>query len=211
MSLRTKKESYSDWASLGFSGDENTGVHSTAADTVSLRGGGTDLVAADSTGTFISGGIRLGHNTPGAASSYRSFVKKVTDIAENTATDILTVTAPNVALSGLVKLTILATMSGVSTTYESSRCATGNVVVTRVAGAAVVGAASTLAQTQIATSAGGATITLAYGVSSVTGAVGASNSFTIQVTVDASAGSPTHSVMVLVEVFNMETGGITVA
>lgn len=44
MSLRTKKETVSGYATYGFASDENTGIHSAAADHIALRAGGVDVL-----------------------------------------------------------------------------------------------------------------------------------------------------------------------
>jgi len=44
MSLRTKKETTSGYATYGFANDENTGLHSAAADHIALRVGGVDVL-----------------------------------------------------------------------------------------------------------------------------------------------------------------------
>lgn len=113
--------------------------------------------------------------------SWPAFVKK-TGIADNTATSILRVYCPNANVSIGIKLDLLGRLGTGTDVYESSRCAVGMVVAARKPGVAVVPAAATLVLAQIATTSGGGTLTLAYGVSSVTGGVTAENYFDIQVT-----------------------------
>lgn len=153
--------------------------------------------------------IFLGGAAGGALSSHRMLFRK-TGIADNTATDILTITVPNANHAASIRLTFLSS-NGSTDEKESSRVAEGLVVLARTTGANVVPAAAALALTQIATVSGGATHTLAYAVSSVTGAVGAVNTFTITVTIDDSGNVGSNQVMVLAELMNSEASGVTMA
>ncbi len=157
---------------------------------------------------YISGRYYLGGS--GTATSTSRFVKKVTGIADNTATDVLTVTIPNANHAAAIKLTFLSS-NGSTDAFESSRVATGEIVVARTTGVVTVTTAVAIANAAIATVAAGATHTLAYNVSAVTGAAGASNSFTIQVTIDDSGNLGSNQVVVLAELINAEATGITIS
>lgn len=145
-----------------------------------------------------------------AATACRKLVKKVTGIADNTATDVLTVTIPNANHAAVVRLLLLSS-NGSTDAFESSRTASGSVVIARTTGANAVAAASAIDAAQIATVSGGATHTLAYGVSAISGAVGATNTFTIQVTIDDSGNLGSNQVVVFAELLNAESTGITIA
>ena len=71
--------------------------------------------------------------------------------------------------------------------------------------------AAALADAAIATVSGGATHTLAYDLSTITGAVGATNTFTIRVTIDDSGNTGSNQVVVYAELFNAEATGVTIA
>jgi hypothetical protein len=150
----------------------------------------------------------------GLANSVQLFYAKKTGIADNTATDLLTVTVPNATQSAYLVL-FLVSANGSTDAFESTRGAIGTIPIARTAGANVVATANALIGTGIATVAAGATHTLAYAVGSVTGAVGASNSFPVTVTVDDSAGTGSNQVIVLALLINSEgsstTRGITLA
>jgi len=146
----------------------------------------------------------------GSATAARVFTKKVTGIGDNTATDVLTVTVPNANHAATIRLLFLSSNGG-SDAFESSRTATGAVVVARVTGLNAVATAATLTHEAIATVAAGATHTLAYGVSAISGAVGAVNTFTVQVTINDSGNTASNQVVVFAEVLNAEASGITVA
>ncbi len=148
----------------------------------------------------------------GAATSMNRMLFKKTGIADNTATDILTITVPNAAHAAMVKVTMLSS-NGSTDAFESSRCAEGLVVLTRIAGDVVVPVAATLALAQIATDAtgGAATHTLAYAVSTITGAGNAVNTFTITVTINDTGNLGSNQVVVLAELVNAEASGVTMA
>jgi hypothetical protein len=150
----------------------------------------------------------------GLANSGILFNTKKTGIADNTATDVITVTVPNATQSGTLWL-FLTSANGSTDAFESTRGAFGSIEIARTAGANVVATANALTNTGIATVAGGATHTLAYGVSAITGAVGATNTFTVQVTIDDSGNLGSNQVIVWAFLVNSEgsttTRGITLA
>jgi hypothetical protein len=164
-------------------------------------------IATSSTPQFTA--LQLG-GASGAATSLRQVTKKVTGIADNTATDILTVTVPNGNHAACVRLQLLSS-NGSTDAFESSRCAVGQVVVARTTGLNAVATAATLTLTAIATVAAGATHTLAYDLSSISGAVGATNTFTIRVTIDDSGNLGSNQVVVFAELLNAEATGVTIA
>lgn len=145
-----------------------------------------------------------------AATTLRGITKKVTGIADNTATDVLTVTVPNANHAAAIRLTLLSS-NGSTDAFESSRTAQGLVVLARTTGANVVATAAALSDAAIATVSGGATHTLAYDLSSIVGAVGAVNTFTIRVTIDDSGNTGGSQVVLFAELLNAEATGITLA
>jgi hypothetical protein len=149
--------------------------------------------------------------TPGSVTQAIKRIFKKTAIADNTATSIITVTVPNGNHSAAVRMTLLAALGTGTDTFESSRVADGSVVIARQTGANVVAAAATLTLAQIATVSGGGTLTLAYGVSSVTGAVGATNTFDIQVTLVKTGTITDLQCVIVAELVNAEASGVTMA
>lgn len=184
-----------------------------------------DVATGDSL-YLVSGGIGAAHiettsgsitatrwNTGGlaaAATTSQKIIKKVTGIADNTATAVLTVTVPNANHAAGILLSFVSS-NGSTDAFESTRVAQGFVVLARTAGANVVPAAATLTLAQIATVSGGATHTLAYAVSAVTGAVGDPNTFTVNVTIDDSGNLGSNQVVVMAEIINAEATGVTIA
>lgn len=147
----------------------------------------------------------------GGAGWTGTLVARKTGIANNTATDIITVTVPNGNHNAAIFLDIMAHLGTGTDASESTRVATGVITICRQTGATTVAVASTLAQTAIATSAGGGTLTLAYGVSAISGAVGATNTFTIQVTLVVTGTITDHVCMMFARSLNSYASGITMA
>lgn len=147
----------------------------------------------------------------GAATSKNQLLIKKTAIADNTATDLITVTVPDGNHAAAIRLTLLASLGTGTDTFESSRCAEGMVVLARKTGVNVVAAVATLALAQIATVATGGTLTLDYDLGSVSGAVGATNTFTIRATLVATGTITDLQCVVLAELINAEASGVTIA
>lgn len=193
-------------ATLGFNND--TFFVRDAANSLALRDGTnaqTFIVGAAGAATAT-----ISLNKAASAISATKTIKKVTGIADNTATDVLTVTIPNANHAAAIKVTFL-TSNGSTDAFESSRVATGHVVVARTTGANAVATAAAIDDAAIATVAAGATHLLTYGVSAISGGAGATNTFTIQVTIDDSGNLGSNQAVVLAEVINGESTGITIA
>lgn len=146
--------------------------------------------------------------TPGAATQSLTIINKKTAIADNTATSIFTVTCPNATHTFAVQVTYLAAVNNAGA-LDSARIANGYFVFSRVAGAALVGAAVAITDATIATS-GSATLTLAHGLAAVSGAVGATNTMDIQVTL-VKTGGTNHQIVAVANIINSEATGATIA
>lgn len=142
----------------------------------------------------------------GAANSVSRIVVRKNAIVDAAATAVLKFTCPNTAQGAVCKVTILAQVND----QESVRCAEGMVVLSRVANSNLVGAVATLELAAIATG-DTITLTLAYDLDSVSGAAGASNTIDMRVTLDLSGSSQVGEVIVVAEIINAESTGITVA
>lgn len=184
--------------------------------TASLLWEGRSRVGSPSDGTirFTDNGqttfSSLEYGPSASATSVKRLLKKVTGLADNTATDVLTVTIPNANHAAGVKLSFLSS-NGSTDAFESSRVAEGFVVLARTAGVATVAGVAALDLAQIATVGGGATHTLAYGVSAITGDADATQTFTVQVTVNDSGNVGSNQVVVVAELINAEATGVTIA
>jgi hypothetical protein len=135
------------------------------------------------------------------------FQGKKTNLADNTATDIIKVYVPNANAAFAVKVTLLAVMNGSTDDHESARVGSLTWVGIRQTGANLVTAASTIAATDIATTSGGGTITLACDVSSVSGAATAENTAGLAVTVAKTGTITDHTVCYMVEIID-EVGNV---
>lgn len=148
--------------------------------------------------------------TPGAAGQAITIINRKTAIVDNTATSIFTVTCPNTDQAAVVEIVLLATVKKTAGgTLESSRVAVGYIVFDRTTGAALVGTATALTNTGIATS-GTDTLTAAYSLGVVAGAVGVANTIDIKVTLVGS-GTDSHQIVALATIINSEASGMTIA
>lgn len=160
-------------------------------------------------GTFFTASTYR-NGAAGDALMKQDMLVKKTGIADNVATTVLTVTIPNANHAAWIELHFFSSNGGASA-FASSRIARSAIVVARTTGANAVATAIALANPAIATVAAGATHTLALTVGAVSGAVGAANTFDIQVTIDDSAGSGSNQCITYVELTNSESSGITIA
>lgn len=150
-------------------------------------------------------------NRPAYAGNLSTLTGVKTGIANNTATSIIRVTVPNSSQNASIQLDLMGWLGAGTDTSESTRYAFGAIVLARTAGVATVAAAATLASAQIATLAGGGTLTLAYGVSSISGAVGVDQTFDIQVTMVVTGTITDHSCMWAAQLMNGKDTGVTIA
>lgn len=163
-------------------------------------------------GDFTISGAENQGGAAGAATTYQRMIKKVTGIADNSATTVLTATVPNANHACAIRLMFLSS-NGSTDAFESNRAANGLVVIERITGQSAVTTAAAIADGVIATSGAGgsATHTLAY--SAVANAEGASGTETvsIKVTIDDSGNLGSNQVVVVAELINSEATGVTLA
>ncbi len=148
---------------------------------------------------------------PGYAGNNSTLSGIKTGIANNTATSIIRVTVPNSNQNAAIELSLVGWLGTGTDISESTRYAFGAIVLARTTGVAPVAAAATLASAQIATVASGGTLTLAYGVSSISGAVGVTQTFDIQVTLVVTGTITDHSCMFDAKLLNGKDTGVTMA
>lgn len=148
--------------------------------------------------------------TVGGANSLRRLLVKKTGIADNVATSVITVTVPNGNQSANIKLRLMPA-TGSTDAFESSRIAEADVLIARTPGVDTVKTDIALGVAGIATVAAGATLTLAYATTAVAGAIGATQTFDIQVTLNDSGNVGGNQIMVLAELMNSEANGVTMA
>ncbi len=147
----------------------------------------------------------------GAAGSCSLFVVRKTGIADNAATAVLTVTVPNGNHNAGIFLDIVAHLGTGTDASESTRVGSGVIAIARKTGEATVATGPALSLAGIATTAGGGTLTLAYDTSAMTGAVGATQTFTIRVTLVATGTITDHTAVIAGRLVNSAASGVTVA
>lgn len=179
-----------------------------------IKAGATPAANLDQFGVVASTVSNLLANAaPGfALSTSIPATKSVTGIADATPTDVLTVTIPNGVVNADIRVTLLASLGagGAIGAGEASQTITYNISVTRTAGVNAVTNVSTAFGSAKNAVAGANTITATLGASSVAGAVGAVNTFTIQATITKGGGSSANHVAALrYEVFNLFDSGAT--
>lgn len=180
---------------------------------LSVTGGDSNIglkLSPKGTGQLLLNSVDVQMNgAAGAAMSKQTLLKVTTAIPDATATAIATVTVPNGNHSAVIRIIVAATLTGADA-YESTRVVEYQIVLARVTGANVVAAISAAIGGQIATVAGGATLTTSLDLSSITGAVGAVNTFTIRVTNTGSVAQ-VSKVVAHIELINAEASGVSVA
>ena len=151
----------------------------------------------------------LGGTAANAATTVTAKIKKVSAIADNTATTILTVTIPNANHAAAVSLRFI-TSNGSTDAFETTRVAQGTIVISRITGADTVASASVIDHEGIASS-GVNTHTLAYSITAMTGAASATQTFNIQVTINDNGNTGGNQCVVYYELLNAEATGVTIA
>lgn len=140
--------------------------------------------------------------------------KRVTGIANATGTAVLTITIPNAAHSAQLYIEVCGSLGagGAIGANEASATNAYTITLARTAGVNAVAAISTAVGSSAAAVAGAATVTCTAALSAVSGAVGASNTFTVNVTISRSGGSSTnHTCLVYAKLMNANATGITIA
>lgn len=149
--------------------------------------------------------------TYGNSSTAQKKVKTVTGIANAVATDIFTVTIPNAAHSAGITVTSMCYLGAGDAIGANQSVAqvSQSFVLTRTVGTTVLANNSSQFGNTSANGANTITVALAFGATS--GAVGATQTKPIQVTVSRSAGSSTnHVCLSTAEIINANASGITI-
>lgn len=150
----------------------------------------------------------------GGAGAAAITTKSVAALADATASTILNVVIPNAAHSANVLVRVVGSLGagGAIGANEASASNSYIVTVTRTAGVNAVAAISSAFASAASNVAGAATVTATVDLGSVSGAVGASNTIPIRVTITKSGGSSaSHTCQVFAEVLNANATGVTVS
>jgi hypothetical protein len=155
-----------------------------------------------------------GNGQDAGAQTQVNISKLITGMADATFVDLFTVTVPNSAQAATIEITLMGSLGagGAVGAFESSNGAFGLVTVARTAGVATVAVAAALTSSAVASVAGANNAAVAYQVSAITGANGATQTFTIQAKVTKSLGaSANHQVLAIAGLLNSQGSGVTIA
>jgi hypothetical protein len=158
---------------------------------------------------MADGSFEWGSGGSGGESSLATLIVRKTGIADNTATDVLRITVPNVNGAAFLSCRTMASTGGANA-FEGTRVAYQSIAVNRVAGAAAFGNVGTAALAGSAD--GGDQLTsINLTLEAVAGAVTATNTFDVQVTVVDSSSAGAIKACFIFELLNSEAGGVTMA
>ena len=153
---------------------------------------------------LANGGAISQGNVEGAAGSHTRLTVRKTSIADNTATDIVTITVPNANHAAAIRVFGLANFDNCN--YAQSFSFEGSLA--RGAGSPTDKAFSSVTTTENA----GITpnFTIAAAGSANTGGNSATQTFDLQLTIDTSDGSSSNAT-IMIELINFNDSGITMA
>lgn len=222
----------------GTSSGANAGLYFPSATTMAWVSGGTELTRFGSSGILnvaigVTGGtvtaadvsmfrgganswvFGSGNSFGGGAATRVETNKAVTGIANNTATDVFTVTVPNAAHSASIEVVHTCSLGagGAIGANEATAATAYLVSIARTAGVnAVATIGTSLGTSGSAAVSGAATITVTGDLSSISGAAGATNTFTVRATVARGSGSSTnHTCMSTATLRNANASGVTIS
>jgi hypothetical protein len=191
----------------------DAGIVSFGARSVVRSGADGSIQLSNQANTSFSSLIYGGTGSGGALTSNR-IQKNVVSIADNTFTDVFTVTIPNAAHSGSIEIRLTGTKgAGDAEGAAGSTSSTIYLIsIQRTAGATTTVAISAASPTIATTIAAGNAVATTAQCSAMSGAVGAQQTFTIQVKIARAAGASTnHTCFAIAELANANATGITIA
>lgn len=151
---------------------------------------------------------------PGAALTTAYVRGSASAIADNVATTIATITVPNAVATATIRLTAQGALGagGAIGAGEAMASNSWNIVLARTAGVNVVAQISAAYGADAANVAGAATCTAVVTLGAVAGAVGATNTVPVQITIVKSGGaSDNHTATWEAVVLNASATGVTIA
>lgn len=140
--------------------------------------------------------------------------KAVQGIGNNSATAILTITVPNADHGARVSVKITGALGsgGAVGSEEAVGTISYDIAIARKTGVNAAAGISTAYGSATAAVAGATTITVTAALSAVSGAVGAVNTFTVNVTIARGGGSSdNHRCVIQAEVHNIKGTGVTLS
>lgn len=171
----------------------------TTLDSAILRGGASNSLQYGASGSDATARIQIN--------------KSITGIQDATPTATFTITIPNGEHSAILSVTLNGALGagGAIGADEASATVTYDITITRVAGVNAVAVASVAYGAAAANVAGAATMLIAAAVSAIAGAVGATNTFTVDVTITKVGGaSNNHTCLCYGRLSNANASGITI-
>jgi hypothetical protein len=198
-------------SSTSITGSLVVGNGSTTANNVGIGEGNVNI----GSGLAVGGSVTIGGSTStgGAVTTARRLIKSVTAFTDATPKDLVTVSIPNGAHSAVVTIQILGSIGagGAIGANEASASISYTFTLARRAGIATVVNASSAYGSSQASVAGGTSITITAAASSISGAVGVTQTFTIQGTITKGGGSSdNHTAVVIAELANANASGVTI-
>lgn len=226
--------------SVSFTNSANSGLLSVAGSTFSASAGNTDLWTAVANMVRTSSNIGIGwasgasqstsgdtmlwrasagsilYNSATSATTQTSRTdgqKATASIGNAAATTVATITVPNAAHSASVFVRVTGSIGagGAIGANEASATNCYIITITRTAGVNSVVAISSAFGAAASNVAGGTTVTATLTVTTASGAVGATNTHDIQVTISRGGGSSTnHTAVIEWSLLNANATGVTI-
>lgn len=161
---------------------------------------------------YLASGVGIGALAAGANSA-NTILKRVTAIADNTATTVLTITVPNSAHAAVVQVTIvgIAGAGGAIGTCEDVTAVTYNIGVARTPGVAMGATVSTAFGSAAAVVTGAGTMTTVGAITLSGEGVTVTNTGLFKATIDQSSTSSNHICLVFATVVNYLGTGVTIS
>jgi len=170
---------------------------------------GAQLNSPKISGPVVQGPTAGTEYAVGDAGTVQRRVKKISGLTDDTMTDLFTITVPNGDHAAGFFMRVVGSLGD----NDSTACDEYMVAIAREAGEATVAEGDVLVSSVAQPSATGAQeITMTFGITSMTGAVGATQTFTIQGKITKGGGASTsHTIMCAAELLNHNTGGVSFA
>jgi hypothetical protein len=168
------------------------------------------LKMTNAAGTAFSS---LYYGQEGGPTTSKRIQKAIASMADATFTDMFTVTVPNGAHSARVRVQLAGSKGAgdAEGANGSTSVITYDIAITRTSGVATVATVSTAYGSAVATIGAANAVATTLQVSAMSGAVGATQTFTIQAKVTRGAGASTnHTCVGILEILNANATGVSI-
>lgn len=163
---------------------------------------------------LVANSWQFGGGTSATTTSRVEINKAVTAFTNAAAKATFTVTIPNAAHSASIEVQVIGSLGagGAIGANEATASNTYTITLCRTSGVATVPAISAAYGAAAANVAGAATVTCTAALSAIAGAVGATQTFTIDVTITRGSGSSdNHTCLCYARLMNANVTGVTIA